>query len=160
MFFYKLSTNYIKSKMLHVTIMCIALAIGEQICRMDVLNTVRIEYKYNTVTITVELHFEIHLYYCVDRGVGSDWRAGSDQETWSSVLSTLHNTSFQHFQPCHKLDLLQMTLVGSLELVRLTASCWRTKILCLFNCPAAFEQPNKNVTANWNNIMYDNKKFD
>ena len=30
-FFYKLSTNYIKSKMLHVTIMCIALAIGEQI---------------------------------------------------------------------------------------------------------------------------------
>ena len=37
---------------------------------MDILNTVRIEYKYNTVTITVELHFEIHLYHCVDRGLG------------------------------------------------------------------------------------------
>ena len=37
---------------------------------MDILNTVRIEYKYNTDTITVELHFEIHLYYCVDRGLG------------------------------------------------------------------------------------------
>ena len=131
---------------------------------------VQLQHKYirNTNTVHKEIHLEIQLYYCVDRGDGarSDWRAGSDQETWSSALSTLNNTSFlrfptmaqigfvfllftallfKYFLRCHKLDLLQMTSVGCFKLVRLAAAGGHSATsLCPFNCWAPFEKTTNN----------------